>query len=415
MSQNQEQSPGLTGFYLMRGGPIYRLMVKLHLRGVENAYVHRRSLVLICVTWVPLLLLSLVQGLALPGAVRIPFLYDFATHILFLVTLPLLIIAEIVVEPAISKSLSEFLDRGLIKEKDHQAFESILAWAQRKCNSSWSELIIAIIALTPFISLRGAHWSEKLAGSWALSPSGEGLSLAGFWMVFVSNFFMRAFLFRWVYRLIIWTRLLGRLGRLDLNTFATHPDRAGGLGFIGEVEMRFGILAFAVGAVASANVAANILFQHTSLRSERLVVIAYVVGASLVFLLPLLALARTLQRTWRKGLREYGELASSYVQQFDRKWVQRGRGRDGLPPSGPPRAFGTIHPDPSETLLGADDIQSLADLGNSFRTIEEMKLLPIGRRHIVVLVLSAAVPMLPLIFLDPWAREIAQKLLERLL
>jgi len=105
----------------MRGGPVYRLMLALHLQGAENAYVGRRSLLLVSITWVPLLLLSLAQGEALPGTVTVPFLYDFATHVDFLVTLPLLIIAEIVVDPAISTGLSAFLERRLVKDQDREA------------------------------------------------------------------------------------------------------------------------------------------------------------------------------------------------------------------------------------------------------------------------------------------------------
>ena len=272
----------------------------------------------------------------------------------------------------------------------------MMAWAARKCNSVWSELLIVAIALVPFLFARGVQWTEKLAGSWCVVPSGERLSLAGFWAVVVSGFFARALMYRWAWRLIIWARLLHRLARLDLNTVATHPDRAGGLGFMGEVEVKLGILAFATGSATSANVASNILFQNSTLSSEKLVIIAFIVGATLVFLLPLLALSGTLARTRRKGLREYGALASGYVQQFDKKWVQR-EGQEG------------------ETLLGTGDIQSLADLGNSFNMIREMSLLPIARRHIIALALSAAVPMLPLVFLDPWAMAIAQGLLARLL
>ncbi len=58
MSYDYEQTSGAAGFYLMRGGPIYKWMVKLRLHGGDNAYVGRRSLLLISVTWVPLLLSS---------------------------------------------------------------------------------------------------------------------------------------------------------------------------------------------------------------------------------------------------------------------------------------------------------------------------------------------------------------------
>jgi hypothetical protein len=143
-------------------------------------------------------------------------------------------------------------------------------------------------------------------------------------------------------------------------------------------------------------VAGNIVFENSTLASEKFVVIAYIAGATFICLLPLLALAGTLRRTWRKGLREYGAFACSYVQQFNRKWIQRQN------PEG-------------ETPLGAPDITSLNGLGGSFHTLEEMRFLPIDRRSIMILALSGALPMLPLALLDPWAKGIAEKLIERLL
>lgn len=396
MSKDEPPTDTVSAFRLMQGGPIFRLMVKLRLEGVENAYVGRRSLLLIALTWVPLLILSLAQGLALPGVVRIPFLFDFPSHVVFLLSLPLLIIAEIVVEPGIAKALSTLLDRGIIKDKDRVAFDSILAWGRARCESTASEVVLVILAVAPFVLFRGTQWTQYMADSWALVPGGTSLSMAGAWSILVGGFFGRVLLYRWIWRLILWTRLLRKISQLDLNTVATHPDRAGGLGFMAEVETRFGILAFAMGSTVSANVAANILFHNATLTSEKFVVIAYVAGATVVFLLPLLAFAGTLHRTWRAGLRDYGSLATDYVQQFDRKWVK-----------GETRQTGE--------LLGTGDIQSLADLANSFQIVNQIKPLPMNRRCIVTLAISAALPMLPLIFLDQWAMEIAKRVLGKML
>jgi hypothetical protein len=387
-----ELPSALGKFYLMRGGPIYRLMVTLRLEGIEHAYVGRRSILLIAIGWVPLLVLSLAQGLALPGRVRIPFLLDFPAHVLFLVTLPLLIIAEVVIEPGISQALETLPERGLVRAEDRHAFASVLAWARARCDSGWSELILVLLALPPVILFRGAQWTQYLTDSWALEPGSQSLSLAGYWSLFVGGFFARVLLYRWVWRLILWTRLLRRISRLDLNTVAAHPDRAGGLGFMAEVEMRFGILAFAVGSVVSANVAANILFHHATLASEKFVVIAYIAGATVIFVLPLLALAGTLNKTWRRGLHDYGRLAHEYVRRFERKWI---RGENP----------------PGDELLGTSDIQSLSDLVNSYQIVHEIKLMPMNRRCLIVLAISAALPMVPLVFLDPWAMELAKKLL----
>ena len=59
--------------------------------------------------------------------------------------------------------------------------------------------------------------------------------------------------------------------------------------------------------------------------------------------------------TKRTGLREYGLLAQRYVLEFDRKWLRGGAAED-------------------EAFVGSADIQSLADLGNSFEIVSGMKL-----------------------------------------
>jgi hypothetical protein len=45
------------------------------------------------------------------------------------------------------------------------------------------------------------------------------------------------------------------------------------------------------------------------------------------------------------------------------------------------------------------DIQSLADMGNSFRFVVEMRNVPFGRRAVLELALAAAIPCVPLLLL----------------
>jgi hypothetical protein len=52
---------------------------------------------------------------------------------------------------------------------------------------------------------------------------------------------------------------------------------------------------------------------------------------------------------------------------------------------------------PEEPMLGTADIQSLADLGNSFGFIRNMSVLPIGRQQIIFIFIAGALPFLPLI------------------
>jgi len=84
-----------------------------------------------------------------------------------------------------------------------------------------------------------------------------------------------------------------------------------------------------------------------------------------------------LEEAGRKAQREYGILASRYVEDFRCKWIQ-GQGTEG------------------DRLLGTSDIQSLADLGNAYSVVSDMRLVPISRSEIIRLAVSLIFPILPL-------------------
>jgi hypothetical protein len=101
------------------------------------------------------------------------------------------------------------------------------------------------------------------------------------------------------------------------------------------------------------------------------------VGFFVLFLLgPLLVFTPALSRAKRAGLAQYGVLASTYVTEFENKWI---RGKEA-----------------ESELLGTGDIQSLSDLGQSYSVIREMNIVPFGLQDITRLALATAVPLLPL-------------------
>src|SRR5262249_43956175 len=79
----------------------------------------------------------------------------------------------------------------------------------------------------------------------------------------------------------------------------------------------------------------------------------------------------------RAGVREYGIVASCYVAEFRRKWIEGHAAED-------------------ESLVGSADIQSLADLANSFEVARKMRIVPIGQATLVRLAILLALPLAPL-------------------
>ena len=155
---------------------------------------------------------------------------------------------------------------------------------------------------------------------WHLTP-------AGYWYAFVSIPIFQFILLRWYLRLLIWFRFLWQVSRLNLRLTSTHPDRAGGLAFLGKSAYAFAPILFAQGALLAGLIANRILYEGESLLSFKMEA-ASLVGFFVLFILgPLVMFTPQLSRAKRRGLGEYGLLASRYVQGFEEKWVTRGGGR----------------------------------------------------------------------------------------
>jgi hypothetical protein len=89
-------------------------------------------------------------------------------------------------------------------------------------------------------------------------------------------------------------------------------------------------------------------------------------------------------------------LASDYVVGFAGKW--------------------TCGPKPeAESLLGTSDIQSLADLDNSFAIVREMKIVPFGKETLVRFIVVIALPLAPLGLTMFSLEELLKRLIQILL
>jgi len=186
------------------------------------------------------------------------------------------------------------------------------------------------------------------------------------------------------------------MSRLNLRLVVSHPDQAGGLGFLGMTQVPFGALAFGLGSVLSGSTAFLIVFHSVNIETFKIPFGAYLVLVNLLFLGPLLVFVPLLSRTRRQGLREFSSLAGVYNYSFAEKWI-RGKAPEGEP------------------LLGSSDIQSLADLGNSYQFARQMKLFPFSLQEIIKLSVIAALPMLPLLPLVMPVEDILKMLAKALL
>jgi hypothetical protein len=383
-------------FSLILGGPLYQLFLRSRLARPPIDLLRRRVAVLTLLAWLPLLVLSALEGLAI-GGVRIPFLKDLGAQVRLLVALPLLLVAEKVVHERIGTAVRLFVDEGIVRPEDRARFAEIEASTMRWRNSIVVELVLLAFAFTMGHTL----WAERLSlhkDVWFASatPSGFELSHAGRWYAWMSLPLFQFILLRWWYRLVLWFRFLFLVSRLDLDLSPSHPDRAGGLGFLGTSTAAFVPLLTAQSALVSAMVGSQILQQGARLQDFKLEMGGALAFALLQALGPLIVFAPGLARAKRRGLREYGVLSSRYVEDFDRKWIRGGA-------------------DPGEALVGSADIQSLADLGNSFEIVRRMQTVPFGKETLVSLVVTTALPALPLVLTVIPLEELVKRLLGAIL
>jgi len=117
-------------FSLVPGGPLFQLLVCCHLSTLALDLLKRRVVIISLFAWLPLLLLSLIDGKALAG-VGLPFLYDIEMHIRFLVALPLLIVAEILVHQRMRRIVGQFIDRDISTAEVLPRFKAIVESAMK--------------------------------------------------------------------------------------------------------------------------------------------------------------------------------------------------------------------------------------------------------------------------------------------
>lgn len=387
-------SPGRQDFSLVLGGPLFQLLRRTHLAGDALELLRQRLLLIPLLAWLPLLVLSLIEGEALGGRAAVPFLLDIEVHVRFLVALPLLIVAELVVHQRMRFVVRQFLERNLIPQNALPRFEEAIASAFRMRNSVLAEVLLIAFVYVVGILLIWRHYLALSTDTWYAVPTAEGLklSITGAWYGYVSLPIYQFLLVRWYYRIFIWTRFLWQVSRIELSLIPTHPDRVGGLGFLANTAYAFMPLAVAHGAMLAGPIANRIFYLGAALPEWKVEIAVMVVFLLCLVLGPLLVFSPQLAQAKRTGNREYGALAERYVREFDAKWL-----RGGAPAN--------------EPLVGSGDIQSLADLVNSFEVVRTMQLAPITRDAFIRLVAATLIPVVPLLLTMMPFEELVGKLL----
>jgi hypothetical protein len=360
------------GFRLARGGFFYALLRWLRLARDDEQDVRRQVVALVLVSWVPLAAISSLERLT--GTLPASFMLEPSVHVRLLVALPLFVWAEHSLDRRCEISIGEFV-RGRFSAESG-AVERIVQGAARCRDAWWPELLLLGIAVALSEYLLWADGGSTGFVARALGGTTQP-SVSRVWYALIGLPLFQFLLMRTAWRWCIWSRLLWQLSRLRLRLVPTHPDLAGGLSHLSRPVTAAAIALLGANAVIASAWSEGILAGRASVQTFAVPFALLVVLCELVALGPLAFFMGQLFRGRAEGLHQYGAFALRYSLEFHSRWI-------------------TCSEEPKQELLGAADIQSLADLANSFQVVESMRLVPFGPRTLYLVFVATLVPMLPL-------------------
>jgi len=374
-----------TSLALGRGGPFLTLLRKTRVLRDDGHRVARPFLAAFALTWLPLVVLAPFSR----GAASL--LTDLSVHARLLLSIPLLLESDALLHELIAVATMRFAEARAVEGLEPSSIEDVQRQGERLRSSRTGELVCLLLAL---LAGQIGLWSK---GANPMSVQGISTAPLSPAMVWYGCVALPAFLFllyRAFWRWLIWCWMLWRFSRMKLRLVPTHPDLSGGLSVLVIPTRGFAMVLLAIGVGVAGAWATQILFRGERLRSFG-GSLAFLVAIALLFGLgPLLAFSHKLLRAKVLGRVQYGSLARAYTTEFDERWIVRAERAD---------------------LLGTPDLQSLADLANSFALVRRMRAAPFDRYDALLLVIAVLLPICPLVLTEVPLSLLLQKLAQAVL
>ena len=374
---------------LVRGGLFYQLQERLRLVNENDTRIVTRAVFLGLAAFLPLIVLGAFQGIAWNADTTRSILHDPTIYGRFLVAVPFFILAENLIDDRFVVITSYFRNSGIIPTSEIKDYDGILNSLRQVIASHKAELIILLAAYA--ISVGSVTMNVQLGiQSWRTKADGS-FTFALWWLLLFSLPLFNFLLIRWVWRFFVWIGFLWRFAKLKLHLISTHPDGAGGLGVLAESTHAFAPVFFAISAVISSVWAKRVLAGESQVADFHMPFVALIIGAVIIAAFPLLLFARRLLKLKLVGLHDYGVMSNLHSLYFDNKWIKGAE--ENMP-----------------DVLGAPDISSLADLAAGYQGVQGMWFVPFRLQNIIVVAVSVAVPMIPLLLIEIPLKDLLVKI-----
>lgn len=311
------------GDYLAaHGGPFYELQRQLGLLRENALRTVPRALLFVALAWGVPLILSLLAGDALGHYADSPFLLDMRAWSRFFLAVALFILMEQKLEASLNKHLKQFVRAPLLAPDSFESAALAVTRALKRRDALLAEVVILAIAIVLSLTLYQRLLGMELS-FWAVhySPQGNILTLAGWWLICVSNPIFAFLLLRVLWRLIVWSILLRELAALDFRLVATHPDGHGGLAFLGQYPNSYTLFVFALSTVLASVIAHELIDSTLNIATYGYLMAGWLLFVLLLFASPLAAFRKQLTQLKEQTLLAYSSQATRHLRASERELI----------------------------------------------------------------------------------------------
>ncbi len=382
-------------FSIIRDDFAYKVQRRLGLIPANGLGIVRRAIFWSMAAWLPIVVWALFSGRLTEHVANEPLMGHFGIHVRFLVGVPLLIIAGGVVHSAMYRLLPQFITAGIVPVEELPRLQEIVSRITRLRETSTPWLIIFSIVVARATVGDILHQAHEI--EWAMAPEGANLRLGfgAWWFLYVGRPIYLTLQLAWIWRIILLFILFRRIAGLNLSLVPTHPDHAGGLGFLAGILAALAPIMLATTVVIAGMLAHDVVYHGVSVQSLYVEMGAFVGILVLVFLSPMLAFFGVLSRVRRKALLDYGVLVSQHGRLVRQRWIEKRNITE-------------------DAVLQAPELGPVVDVSAMYDFVKEMRTVPLTKSSVVPLVVAAAAPMLGVLAIEIPIAELVRTLLRAL-